>query len=114
MARLAESEMAESKAAAAVPCRGIVRRRVSKRAYMRALETEGPHIAGPEGEAWWRDQERRYPFIMAGGNRPDGTDSLNGHRNRHGKVSRRFVPGKGWYEWRGGGWERARERAAQD
>ena len=89
MARLVKSEMAESARAAAMPCRSIVRRRVSKRAYMRALETEGPHIASPEGEAWWREQERRHPFIMPGGNRPESTDSPNGHWNRFGKGSDR-------------------------
>lgn len=107
MARLVKSEMAESARAAAMPCRSIVRRRVSKRAYMRALETEGPHIASPEGEAWWREQERRHPFIMAGGNRPESTDSPNGHRNRFGKASyrARVADGRLVREvWGKGGW----------
>lgn len=103
---LVEKEMAESARAAKVPCRSIVRRRVSRSAYMRALETEGPHVATPEGEAWWREQERRHPFIMAGGNRPEGTDSLNGHTCRLGKVSRRFSVKTGWMRWEGGRWVR--------
>ena len=118
MARLVQSEMAESKKAAEIPCRSIVRRRVSRTAYMRALETEGPHIAGPEGEAWWREQERKHPFIMAGGNRPDGTDSPNGHANRYGKVKERYSVTRGWERWNGSGWKKirktARKRAAQN
>lgn len=101
---LVEREMLESKRAAEIPVRGIVRRRVSRSAYMRALETEGPYIATPAGEPWWREQERRHPFVMAGGNRPDGTDSLNGHRNKFGTVTWKFSVKHGWLCWKRGKW----------
>ena len=47
---------------------------------------------------------RKYPWQAPDG-RPRGTDSVNGHRCRQGKVSRRYIPGKGWYRWKDGGWE---------
>ena len=104
---LDEREMARSAELAKLPGGGICRRRVSRRAYLRALRDEGPHVAEAEGEAWWREQERRHPFIMAEGFRPEGTDSPNGHRSRWGKAGYRFVPGKGRFVWRDGGWRPA-------
>jgi hypothetical protein len=103
VSKLNQAEMMESKAAAAVPCRDIVRRRVSRSAYIRAVQTEGTHVATAEGEPWWREQERKHPCILAGGNRPEGTDSPNGHVNRFGRVKERMVGGK-WYHWAGGKW----------
>jgi hypothetical protein len=82
-------EQSRSAALARLPGGGVCRRRVSRRAYERALSAEGPHVASAEGEAWWRDQERRHPEIMCAGFRPDGTDSPNGHVCRHGTVDRR-------------------------
>jgi hypothetical protein len=103
MSKLDVREMAESRKAAAVPCRGIVRRRVSKAAYMRAVETEGPHVATAAGESWWREQERRHPFILAGGNKPEGTDAPNGSANRYGRVKERRRAGR-WEHYENGQW----------
>ena len=98
------AQMALSKDLAGLPGGGITRRRVSRKAYMEALKREGPAIATEEGESWWRDQERRNPFIMAGGRRPDGTDSPNGHTCKWGRVKEKYVAGRGWFRWENGGW----------
>lgn len=106
---IADGEVRESYAAAKRADRKCCARRVSRRAYLRALTEEGPHVATADGEEWWRDQERRFPGICAGGNRPDGTDSRNGHRNRHGKVSLRSMVVDGVLvreRWTKDGWER--------
>jgi hypothetical protein len=110
MSKLNVKEMAESKKAAGDPCRNIVRRRVSRSAYIRAIETEGAHVATAEGESWWREQERKHPFICAGGNRPEGTNSPNGAVNRLGRVSRRFTVARGWEKFVGGVWEKVEKR----
>ena len=98
MAAINRREVAESARAARIPCKGFVRRRVSKSAYLRAVQTEGRYIMTPEGDAWWREQERRNPCILAGGNRPEGTDSANGRVNRYGRVKERRTK-EGWEHW---------------
>lgn len=110
MSRLNVKEMRESKKAAAMPCRDIVQRRVSRAAYLRAVETEGQHVATAEGESWWKEQERRHPFICAGGHKPEGTDSPNGSTNRLGRVSKRFTVARGWERYVGGKWEKVEKR----
>lgn len=80
----------------------------SRHAVLNAMRTMGKEIMTPEGEDYWRFLRRKYPWQNPDGV-PESTDSANGHRNRFGKVARRYVPGKGWMEWRDGGWRKERE-----
>ena len=74
---------------------------VSVDAIMAAVKHEGKYILGSEGAGWWKDMERRYPHLNLLKYKDTG-DSPNGHRCRYGKVTRRFIPGQGWFVWRGG------------
>ena len=81
----------------------------SRHAVLNAMRTMGKEIMTPEGEDYWRFLRRRYPWQNTDGV-PESTDSANGHRNRHGKVSKRYVPGKGWMVWKDGTWKREEEK----
>ena len=74
----------------------------SRHAVLNAVRTMGKEILTEDGSDYWRFLERKYPWQALDG-RPEGTDSLNGHRCRHGKVSLRKVGGK-WYRWEKGAW----------
>lgn len=76
----------------------------SRHAVLNAVRTMGKEVLTEAGADYWRFLERRYPWQALDG-QPQFDDSINGHRNRHGKVGRRFIPGKGWYRWGKGGWE---------
>jgi len=73
-------------------------------ALAEAVRTEGPEVLSAAGASYWRDMERANPWMMIDGAPEDG-NSLNGHKNRHGVVAKRYIPGKGWYEWRNGRWQ---------
>ena len=74
-------------------------------ALAEAVRTEGPEVLSAAAASYWRDMERANPWMMIDGAPEDG-NSINGHKGRHGKVSMRYVCGKGWMRWRKGGWER--------
>jgi hypothetical protein len=74
---------------------------ISNEAVMSAVMHEGKYIMGEEGRGYWRDMERRYPHLNLLKHKDTG-DSPNGHYNRHGKVTKRFIPGKGWFTYKGG------------
>ena len=75
----------------------------SRHAVLNAVRTMGKEVLTEAGADYWRFLERKYPWQALDG-RPQGTDSLNGHRNRYGKASLRKVGGK-WYRWEKGGWK---------
>ena len=81
----------------------------SRHAVLNAMRTEGKEIMTPEGEDYWHFLRRKYPWQNPDGV-PESTDSANGHRNRFGKVARRFLPGKGWYVWKDNGWRKEEEK----
>jgi hypothetical protein len=83
----------------------------SRHAVLHAVRTMGKEILTEAGEDYWRFLERKYPWQALDG-RPQGTDSINGHRNRHGKVSLRKVGGR-WYRWERGRWVEEVERKQQ-
>lgn len=66
-------------------------------AVMNAIATEGPEVMTDAAKGYWDDMKRLYPEACADDRIP-GTDSLNGHGNRYGRVSKRYVGGK-WYVW---------------
>ena len=68
---------------------GRLVRRVSLGAVIAAVRAEGREVLRPEGEGWWKDQERRHGL-------GDGTEGvvIAGVRNRFGKVTQRFRNGK--------------------
>ena len=74
-------------------------------ALAEAVRTEGPEVLSAAAEGYWRDMERANPWMMIDGKAEDG-NSANGHRCRQGKVAKRYIPGKGWHEWRNGTWEK--------
>ena len=80
-----------------------LRSSISKEAFFNAVRTEGPEVLTEAGEGYWRDMERRYPHLNLT-KYGDTGDSPNGHKNRWGNVSERYVAGKGWFVWRGGRW----------
>lgn len=69
-------------------------------AVLNAVMQYGPEVMSDKG--YWDDMKRRYPEACAD-DRVPGTDSVNGHRNKFGRVSKRFVGGR-WYVWKGGKW----------
>lgn len=77
----------------------------SRHAVLNAVRTMGKEILTEEGADYWRFLERKYPWQALDGS-PEGTDSANGHRCRQGKVTKRYIPGKGWYRWEHGGWRK--------
>lgn len=74
----------------------------SRHAVLHAVRTMGKEILTEAGEDYWRFLERKYPWQALDG-RPQGDTSVNGHRCRQGKVSRRYVRGK-WHVWKEGRW----------
>lgn len=74
----------------------------SRHAVLHAVRTMGKEILTEAGEDYWRFLERKYPWQALDG-RPQGDASINGHRCRQGKVSRRYVRGK-WLVWKKGRW----------
>ena len=81
----------------------------SRHAVLNAMRTEGKEIMTPEGEDYWRFLRRKYPWQNPDGV-PESTDSANGHRNRFGKVARRYIAGKGWFVWKDGRWRKEEEQ----
>lgn len=73
-------------------------------AVMKAIMEYGPDVMTPAAQSFWDDQKRMYPEMSADGVIP-GTDSLNGRRNKYGKVKEKWIAGK-WYHWDAstGGW----------
>ena len=74
----------------------------SRHAVLHAVRTMGKEILTEAGEDYWRFLERKYPWQALDGS-PQGDTSVNGHRCRQGKVSRRYVRGK-WHVWKEGRW----------
>ena len=83
----------------------------SRHAVLNAVRTMGKEVLTEAGADYWRFLERKYPWQAVDG-RPQGTDSLNGHRNRYGKASLRKVGGR-WYRWERGRWVEEVERKQQ-
>ena len=82
----------------------------SRHAVLHAVRTMGKEILTEQGEDYWRFLRRKYPWQNPDGV-PESTDRVNGHRNRFGKVARRYVPGKGWMRWERGTWRREEDEA---
>lgn len=87
---------AKRKAVGAKPGEGRIGG-VHRDALFEAVRQEGPEVLSSAAKGWWDDQKRLNPWMCADGVVP-GTDSINGHRNRLGKVSERWMKGK-WYHW---------------
>lgn len=62
-------------------------RSVSLKAVMNAVDTEGREVLSQAGEGYWRDMERRYPWIGGGSD----YRSRDGWRSRFGVATRRYV-----------------------
>ena len=88
-----------------------LRSSVSREAFFNAVKTEGPEVLTEAGEGYWRDMERRYPHLNLT-KYGDTGDSPNGHKNRWGNVSERYVAGNGWFVWSGGRWRKRRRKPA--
>lgn len=78
-------------------------------ALAEAVAQEGPEVLSAAADGYWKDMERANPWMMIDGTPEDG-NSLNGHKGCHGKVAKRYVHGKGWMEWKDGGWRRVEDR----
>ena len=69
---------------------GRLRMQVDPAAVFNAVNQEGPEVLSRAGEeSYWRDMRRRHPEIAVG--QPDSGQSLNGMRNRHGRVSMKIL-----------------------
>lgn len=66
-------------------------------AVFNAIAQEGPEVMTSAADGYWRDMKRLYPESCADGRVP-GTDSLNGHGNRYGRVKERYRAGR-WEHW---------------
>lgn len=64
---------------------GRLRRQVPIDAVMNAVNQEGTGVLTKAGESYWADMDRRHPQIVGG--RVEVGQSLNGMRNRHGRVT---------------------------
>ena len=73
-------------------------------AVLNAVEQYGPEVLSGAAQPFWDDMKRLYPESCAD-DRVPGTDSLNGHGCRFGRVSRRYVRGQ-WWVWEKGEWRR--------
>ena len=63
--------------------------RASLTAVMNAVATEGREVMMEEGNGYWEDMKRRYPWTNPS---PDhGQPSLSARHNRHGRLSRRII-----------------------
>jgi hypothetical protein len=69
---------------------GRVVRRVSLKAVMNAVNTEGREVLSADAEGYWKDQDRRYGFGVAGERR---VMSVRVPRNRFGRARERIVYG---------------------
>ena len=72
-------------------------------AVMNAVEQYGPEVLSESANGFWDDMKRLYPESCAD-DRVPGTDSLNGHGCKFGRVSRRYVRGQ-WWVWKNGEWK---------
>ena len=70
---------------------------VHREALFEAIRQEGPEVLSSAAQSWWDDQKRMNPWMCADGHVP-GCDSINGHRNRIGKVRERMRGGH-WEHW---------------
>lgn len=68
---------------------GRLRMQVDLRAVMNAVDGEGPEVLTKAADGYWADMRRRHPHIACG--RPDPGQSINGMRNRHGRVSTKIM-----------------------
>lgn len=77
----------------------------SRYAVLNAIRTEGKEVMTEAGRGFWKDMERRYHWQAPDGIWEDG-NSANGRFGRVGKVSERYIAGKGWFHWdnRAGTW----------
>ena len=73
-------------------------------AVLNAVEQYGPEVLSGAAQPFWDDMKRLYPESCAD-DRVPGTDSLNGHGCKFGRVSRRYVKGV-WWVWKNGEWRR--------
>lgn len=98
--QFAAKEMAElraqRKASGAKPGEGRVAG-WHRDAVFNAIAKYGPEVMTSAASGFWDDQKRSYPEMCAD-DRVPGTDSVNGHKCRMGKVSEKFIHGK-WWHW---------------
>ena len=73
-------------------------------AVLNAVEQYGPEVLSGAAQPFWDDMKRLYPESCAD-DRVPGTDSINGHGCKFGRVSRRYVKGV-WWVWKNGEWRR--------
>ena len=66
-------------------------------ALVHAMDEQGKDVITPAGKDYWDFEKRKNPWMCEDGCVP-GTDSVNGHVNRFGKVRERFMRGK-WWHW---------------
>lgn len=66
-------------------------------ALMNAVEQEGPDVLSSAGRDYFEFEARQNPWMTVDGKAP-GTDSINGHRCRLGKVKEKYIGGE-WYHW---------------
>ena len=66
-------------------------------AVMNAVATEGPEVLSGAAKGYWDDMRRLYPEMCAD-ERVPGTDSINGHACKYGKVKERWIHGV-WHKW---------------
>lgn len=87
--KLAAEDRASGAFAKRIGESGRLVRRVSLGAVIAAVRAEGREVLRPEGEGWWKDQERRHGL-------GDGSEGIviAGVRNRFGKVTATFRNGK--------------------
>ena len=71
-------------------------------AVFNAVEQYGPDVLSGDAQGFWDDMKRLYPESCAD-DRVPGTDSINGHGCKFGRVSKKFVGGR-WYVWKNGKW----------
>lgn len=73
-------------------------------ALMSAVKHEGRYILTTEGKGYWKDMHRRYPHLNLLDRPIDTGESINGARNRFGKVKMRFTASRGWERNVSGEW----------
>jgi hypothetical protein len=107
-----DTKLLESDAAvnAAFPARpgGPLRRRISQEALQRVIDAEGQEVMTSAGEGYWRDQDKRFPHLLARAS--NERRIFNGFGSgRRGDVNPRrlrLVNGV-WMERQNGQWRRA-------
>lgn len=85
----ADMARADGRTSRLVGSTGRLVRQVGVTAFMNAVQTEGPEVATAAGEGYWRDMDRRYPWIAAERVFPGG-----GMLTRWGRVKERTVYGR--------------------